>query len=327
MSTIGIPRTLHYYKYYPLWQALFIDLGFKVITSPATNRVCLEQGSHRLVADTCIPLKAYIGHVYSLCNQCDMVFVPVIRSLERKVYNCSRLMGVSDLVKVIYPGLKILEIEIDVNRDEKWLKSQILTFSENLNIELEQFQLAGQKAKRVYLKYLAGLTRQQLTYQEGLDAWIWPENLITRLKKPAEITVGLIGHPYMVNDQFLNHDLIQRIRQYGVRVVTPEMLSRRALNKGVLDLTGASYWTSETDVIGAAGSYLTNAVDGIIGVTAFSCGPDSLMMRLVNNQAASGNKTPFLCLTLDEHSSETGMVTRLEAFLEMIFRKKRMHRV
>jgi len=33
--------------------------------------------------------------------------------------------------------------------------------------------------------------------------------------------------------------------------------------------------------------------------------------------------TPFMSLTLEEHTAETGVVTRLEAFLDMIHRRKR----
>ena len=32
---------------------------------------------------------------------------------------------------------------------------------------------------------------------------------------------------------------------------------------------------------------------------------------------------PMLCLTIDEHTGEAGFITRLEAFIDMLFRKKR----
>jgi predicted nucleotide-binding protein (sugar kinase/HSP70/actin superfamily) len=39
---------------------------------------------------------------------------------------------------------------------------------------------------------------------------------------------------------------------------------------------------------------------------------------------ASEFKIPFLHLSLDEHTSEGGLVTRLEAFLDMVKRKKKV---
>ena len=63
-------------------------------------------------------------------------------------------------------------------------------------------------------------------------------------------------------------------------------------------------------------------VDGVIALVAFGCGPDSLMISVVQHHANRLGK-PFMTLTLDEHASETGLLTRLEAFLDMIQRRKK----
>jgi len=47
------------------------------------------------------------------------------------------------------------------------------------------------------------------------------------------------------------------------------------------------------------------------------------MMDMVHRQANRLKSTPFMCLTLEEHTSEAGVITRLEAFLDMIHRRKR----
>jgi predicted nucleotide-binding protein (sugar kinase/HSP70/actin superfamily) len=47
------------------------------------------------------------------------------------------------------------------------------------------------------------------------------------------------------------------------------------------------------------------------------------MMDMVQRQAIRLKTTPFMNLTLEEHTAEAGMVTRLEAFLDMIQRRKR----
>jgi predicted nucleotide-binding protein (sugar kinase/HSP70/actin superfamily) len=56
---------------------------------------------------------------------------------------------------------------------------------------------------------------------------------------------------------------------------------------------------------------------------AFGCGPDSVMMDIVRRQATRLKTTPFMSLTLEEHTAEAGLITRLEAFLDMIQRKKK----
>ena len=74
---------------------------------------------------------------------------------------------------------------------------------------------------------------------------------------------------------------------------------------------------------GTAGHYLRdNNIDGIITINAFGCGPDSLMIDRITRKAKEFNK-PILVLTIDEQTGEAGFITRLEAFIDMLFRKKR----
>ena len=84
---------------------------------------------------------------------------------------------------------------------------------------------------------------------------------------------------------------------------------------------GNAHWSFEADIVGAGGYYLEARVDGIIIVAVFGCGPDSMMIDMVRH-AARNFEVPFLQLSLDEHTSAGGLVTRLEAFIDMVSRKK-----
>ena len=101
------------------------------------------------------------------------------------------------------------------------------------------------------------------------------------------------------------------------------MLTAEELESATVRLVGREHWTYEGEVVGAGEYYLGSGVDGIIGIMAFGCGPDSLMMDMVRRQAARLRTTAFMSLTLEEHTARTGVVTRLEAFLDMIYRRKR----
>ena len=83
------------------------------------------------------------------------------------------------------------------------------------------------------------------------------------------------------------------------------------------------YWANELDLTGTAAYYmLNNKIDGIIALSAFGCGPDSLMVDEIQYHAKQKN-IPMLHLTIDEHTGEAGFITRLEAFTDMLIRKKR----
>src|SRR3990170_8147992 len=117
MIKIGIPRALLYYQYYPMWQTFFEELGAEVVVSPPTTQAMLAQGAARVVADTCLPVKVFLGHVLSLVDKCDWIFVPAIRSVEDKVYNCSKFLGLPDMTKAVIPeSPPILEIDVDINK-------------------------------------------------------------------------------------------------------------------------------------------------------------------------------------------------------------------
>ena len=67
---------------------------------------------------------------------------------------------------------------------------------------------------------------------------------------------------------------------------------------------------------------LNKKIDGIIALSAFGCGPDSLMVDEIDYHAKIKG-IPMIHLTIDEHTGEAGFITRIEAFVDMLTRKNR----
>ena len=97
MMRIGVPRALLYYQYYPMWKTFFEHLGAEVVVSSPTTREMFTSGCSRVIADICLPVKVFCGHVLSLVDNCDYVFIPSICSVEEKVYSCPKFIGLPDL--------------------------------------------------------------------------------------------------------------------------------------------------------------------------------------------------------------------------------------
>jgi predicted nucleotide-binding protein (sugar kinase/HSP70/actin superfamily) len=327
MIRIGIPRALLYYQYYPAWKTFFEKLGAEVVVSPPTTQAMLAEGSARVVADTCLPVKVFLGHVLSLVDKCDCIFIPAVRSVEYKVYNCSKFLGLPDMTKAVIPeSPPILEIEIDINRGKNILYRDIYRLGHHFSWNPFKVRQAGLAAWQAYLNYRELMSSQRLTPLEAIKklSGILEQYRKTSIHQTSSrALVALIGHPYLVYDEYINHRLIHRLEQAGCKVLTPEMVATQELKSAVTEITGGAYWTYEEEVVGAGGYYLQNEVDGVVGIMAFGCGPDSLMMDMVRRQSARLKATPFLCLTLEEHTAEAGIITRLEAFTDMIYRKKR----
>ena len=117
--------------------------------------------------------------------------------------------------------------------------------------------------------------------------------------------------------------VIDKLEKMDAQVYTSLQLSDEQLDEGIVSLGNEKYWANEDEMTGTAGHYLKDSkVDGVITITAFGCGPDSLMVERITRRAKQFNK-PLLNLTIDEQTGEAGFVTRIEAFVDMLFRKKR----
>ena len=325
MVKVGIPRALLYYQYYPMWRAFFESLGAEVITSPETTQAVYAAGASRVVAETCLPVKVFIGHVIYLSDKCDFIFVPAVRSIEKKVINCSKFLGLPDLARAVVPeARRILDIDVDADKGKLCLYHNIYKLGSYFSRNPLKIKRAALSAFKVLDEYQELIQREELKPPEAIDRM--NKEIQPQSEKSAKRTIALIGHPYMLYDSFVNHRLIPRLEKLGCRVVTPEMVSRENLNEGVARVSGKPYWTYEAEVSGAGGHFLKSAISGVIGIMPFGCGPDSMMMDLVRRRAKSPGSVPFMSLTLEEHTSESGIITRLEAFLDMIARRQEAER-
>jgi len=60
---VGIPRAFFYYIYYPAWRTYFESLGYEVVTSPETTKDIVDLGVRDALAEACVPVKIFFGHV------------------------------------------------------------------------------------------------------------------------------------------------------------------------------------------------------------------------------------------------------------------------
>ncbi|GAI18161.1 unnamed protein product, partial [marine sediment metagenome] len=154
MIKVGIPRALLYYQYYPMWKTFFEGLGAEVVVSPPTTQAILSSGSSRVVADTCLPVKAFCGHVLALAGECDYLFIPAIRSVKSRIYNCSKFLGLPDMTKAVIPeSPPILDIDIDINQGRRELYQAIYKLGRCFTWNPLKVRQAGIAAWQAHLKY------------------------------------------------------------------------------------------------------------------------------------------------------------------------------
>ena len=89
-KTIGIPKAMLYYTYFPFWYGFFNNLGIEIVLSDNTTKKTISDGASLVVTETCLPIKVFVGHVLNLIEKkVENIFVPSIQSIAPKIYNCS----------------------------------------------------------------------------------------------------------------------------------------------------------------------------------------------------------------------------------------------
>ena len=71
--TIGIPRSLFYYRYSTLIKTFFNELDIDYIISDPSNKKTLEDGIKLAPSEACISLKLFLGHIKNLEDRCDYI--------------------------------------------------------------------------------------------------------------------------------------------------------------------------------------------------------------------------------------------------------------
>lgn len=323
---VGIPGALLYYLYYPAWSVFFRSLGAEVVSTDRTTREMLDRGIKEALADACVPVKLYFGHVITLAAQVDYLFVPRVVCLNKETTYCPKFLGMPDMIRHSVPDLPpMIDVRLDAREGWNALRLAYRHVAEMLG--------AGWwAADRAYWKAAAAGRRFHVLLQKGYQQ---PEAIKifnrgdTRPAPEGSGTPGtglvfaVLGYPYVIHDQYISLGMLPKLQKMGVRVITAENLPHRQLMHQQSKLDKRLFWTF-SDLCMRATEYLyaRGGVDGIIHLTAFGCGPDSLLDKFMEMKAREQKTIPFMSLTIDEQSGEAGVATRLEAFVDMVRRKK-----
>ncbi len=323
--TIGIPRGMSFYHNYPFYYGFFTDLGIKIVLSDVTTKETMTRGSALVVTETCLPIKVYIGHVLNLIDKgVDKILVPSIQSIAPKIYNCSKIRGLPDLVRnVVKKDFTMIEATLDKSEKNHGLYDFLKEMAEPFGItDMERIKKASKAGWRTYNNFHI-MSKSGMSYKKAMNYALQGKVFIENQTKEFPISIALISHGYNIFDERTSMKIFDKLEKMDVRVYSSLQLSNEQMDDGIKALREDMYWANEREMTGAAGHYLKDMkIDGIITLTAFGCGPDSLMIERITRRAKRFNK-PLLNLTIDEQTGEAGFITRLEAFVDMLFRKKR----
>ncbi len=312
---LGIPQALLYYKYAPLWSGFFSELGVEIVLSGETDKSILNLGIKAAENEACLPLKVFYGHVLSLKNKVDAIFIPRVVSVEKDAYTCPKFLGLPDMIRALDEDLpRIISCTIDRKKGLKNIIFSILELGRNFTDDIFKIAVAARK----------GFDSLKSVEGEPFFRHSSEDSGAGSCGSKRGIKIGLLGHPYNILDPFINMNILDRLAGYGASVITSDSHSAGSSLCKVTTVEKDLFWTYEREVVGAALKWLDSGeVDGIVYFLSFACGPDSLVQVIIEDEVKKrGSNIPIMSIVMDEHSGAAGTLTRLEAFLDMIEWKK-----
>jgi len=321
---IGIPRALLFYTYYPFWHGFFEKLGIDIVLSDNTTKKTMSDGSALVVSETCLPVKIYAGHILNLLEKgVRKIFVPSVQSIAPKIYNCSKIRGLPDIIRNVIKGdYELIEATYDKSDKNHGLYDFLKEIAAHFGItDIDKIKAAARNGQKISNTFKI-MTGMGVPYIKALKTAIEGRVVIPSEKKKYPITVAVIAHGYNLYDERVSMKILDKLEALNVGTKTAEQLTQEQMNEGILSVGTKLYWANEYEITGAAAHYIMSGdVDGVIAINAFGCGPDSLMIERISRFAKRKNKA-FLNLSIDEQTGEAGFITRIEAFTDMLFRKK-----
>lgn len=142
------------------------------------------------------------------------------------------------------------------------------------------------------------------------------------------LKVGIIGEFYTIMEPFSNHFLEKQLAKRGVVVdrwltVSATLLHypKKQITEHIKDYAKYSMGATSSPTIHRALALAENGFDGIIHVKSFGCTPETDVIPVLRN-ISKDYGIPVLYLSFDTQTSETGLITRLEAFCDMLLMRK-----
>ena len=304
--TVGMQRSLYGLHGAILWAHFFDHLGFRLVLTPPTSQRISMIGIETMVAETCYPVKVSHGHVKELLGKTKYLFLPSFIDMptpepSERGFNCPLVQSNAYMIRSALPveESNLIDPVINLKQDPDTLAIQL---SEQIRKKLK----VTRKAINSALQY--GLQKQRSfvksVYSQGME--------ILETLEPQEPLIVVTGRPYNLYDERLNLRLGQNLSKIGIKALPMDFIDTTSVS---LKDFPSMYWGLGAQILRTA--KLIKEIPNHFGLhlTNFGCGADSFLEHFY--KYIMGNKA-YLILELDEHSAVAGVMTRLEAFKNVI---------
>ncbi|MFP4213927.1 MAG: acyl-CoA dehydratase activase [Desulfohalobiaceae bacterium] len=303
---IGVPMALHSLEWAIFWAHIFSNLGYQVRLTPPTDQRMVSLGLKAMTAETCFPVKVFHGHVSYLLHKADYLFLPNPINIptpvkeERGVF-CPMVESSQYLVRAALdlPDQKLIRPNIFLREGPE---DAVIRLQEALPEELRP---KGRELDRA----VHAAWQQQMDFRQAL---LQRGRQILQEHDPEQPLWVVSGRPYNLYDDRLNLKLGRHLAKLGIKALPQDFLH---YEQETLEDFPRMYWGLGSRILRVAKMIARNPNWYGVHLTNFSCGPDSFLEHFY---AYVLRHKPALILELDEHSAVAGILTRIEAYNNVV---------
>jgi len=304
--TVGMMRALYGIQTSVLWAHFFDRLGYRLVLTSPTNQRISKVGIETMVAETCFPMKVSHGHAKVMSGKTRYCFLPTLIDMatpepNEMGYYCPLVQSSSYMIQAALgmESTTILNPTLHLKHKPDILAQELF---EQLRAKLKVTKKAVRRALLYALErhhhFLRDLHHKGRTIMEGHAG--------------AEPLIVVTGRPYNLYDERVNLRLGQNLSKIGLTALPMDFIDVSSVD---LSEFSSMYWGLGAQILRTA--KIVGESPNFFGLhlTNFSCGADSFIEHFYKH--IMGTKA-FLILELDEHSAVAGVMTRLEAFKNVI---------
>jgi predicted nucleotide-binding protein (sugar kinase/HSP70/actin superfamily) len=304
--TVGMQRSLYTLQTSVLWAHFFDRLGYRLVLTPPTNSRISGKGIEAMAAETCYPIKVSHGHVEEMVGKTRYLFLPGMINMATPGDSATGFY-----CPLVQANPYMLRQALDLETEN--LLNPIIHFkyeSSVLALEIgdQLSRRMGKSKSAIKTALIHALERQndfvRALHEKGRE--------ILASQDPESPLVVVTGRPYNLYDERLNLRIGRNLAKIGITALPMDFI-----DVSHVDLSDfpSMYWGLGAQILRTA-KYIKRYANYFgLHITNFSCGADSFLEHFY--KFIMGEK-PYLILELDEHSAVAGMMTRLEAYKNVI---------
>lgn len=350
----------HMGNIYVLVKTLFDTLGAEYVIPPKSSKKTLEIGTKCSPEMACIPLKINIGNFVEAirmgadtvvitggCGPCRFGYYAEMhrQMLKEMGYNVdiitleiddTGIKGLVEKLKKLFPGKSVVEIARAMLKGFGAMKE--MDKLDEICYKIRPREIEKGATDRIMKKFEEDILKVK-GEKEIMRLIKDTRKAIEKLpvdKNFKPLRIGIVGEIYTLIEPLTNLNIEKTLGNMGVEVARSltisKWISRHILQAGIkfkphpFEKSAFPYIRTmigghAQETVGHTVIYSKEGFDGVVQIYPLTCMPEVVAGSILPT-VSKDYDIPVLTLVVDEITGEAGYITRIDAFVDMLSRRK-----